>query len=39
MSLRVWGYSQGEYIYILSDRGLTLKYKNNAFVKEDNLES
>ena len=27
MRLRVWGYSNGEYHYFLSDGSLTLKYK------------
>ena len=39
MTFRVWGYSQGEYSYIFSDRGLTLKYKDYSFVKEDKLGS
>ena len=25
--LRVWGYSNGEYLYMQKDRSLTLKYK------------
>ena len=28
MRLRVWGYTNGEYINLLNDRSLTLKYKN-----------
>ena len=27
MRLRVWGYTNGEYHYLLSDGSLTLKYK------------
>ena len=27
MWLRVWEYSQGEYLYQLSNQGLTIKYK------------
>ena len=27
MRLRVWGYADGEYIYLLNDGSLTLKYK------------
>ena len=27
MRLRVWGYSNGEFLYILTDGSLTLKYK------------
>ena len=27
MRLRVWGYANGEYIYLLHDGSLTLKYK------------
>ena len=27
MRLRVWGYTNGEHIYLLHDGSLTLKYK------------
>ena len=27
MRLRVWGYTNGEYLYMLTDGSLTLKYK------------
>ena len=34
MCLRVWGYLQGEYPYLLTDKGLTMKYKNYTIAKE-----
>ena len=36
MRLRVWGYSMGEYLYILADSGLTLKYKTYSIVAQGN---
>ena len=38
MSLSVWGYSMGEYLYMLADSGLTLKYKTHSVITEDDLE-
>ena len=39
LPLRVWGYSQGKYEYLLGSRGLSMKYKEYAIVKEQNLAS
>ena len=39
MHLRVWGYSHDKYLYILTDRGLTVKYKTHTVVKDENLTS
>ena len=30
MRLRVWGYTNGEYIYLQHDGSLTLKYKTHV---------
>ena len=38
MKLRVWGYSMRQYLYVLVDSGLTLKYETYAITTEDNLE-
>ena len=35
MRLRVWGYTNGEYLYMLVDGGLTLKYKIYAIKSQD----
>ena len=35
MRQRVTGYSQGEYLYVLSQEGLTMIYKIYAIKKED----
>ena len=37
MRLRVWGYSQGEYLYLLSDRGRTMKYKTYSTAKRKDI--
>lgn len=37
--LRVSRYSQGEYLYLLGNRGITMKYKEYTIIKEKNLES
>ena len=40
MRLRVWGYTNGEYRYMLLDGGVTLKYKTYTIKsEEDELES
>ena len=40
MSLTVWGYSQGEFLYVLGPSGVTLKCKTYAIVRhEDELEA
>ena len=31
--LRVWGYSQGKYLYLLSNRELKMKYKTYSIAK------
>ena len=36
MRLTVWGYSQGQYLYILGPSGLTLKYKTYSVVTQNN---
>ena len=35
MTLRVWGYSNGKYFYVLGPSGLTLKYKTYTVVRHD----
>ena len=35
MTLRVWGYTNGEYIYLLHDGSLTLKYKTYTIKLQD----
>ena len=35
MRLRVWGYSNGEYLYMLIDGNLTLKYKTYTKKSQD----
>ena len=36
MRLTVWGYSQGQYLYILGPSGLTLKCKTYSVVTQNN---
>ena len=36
MRLRVWGYMKGEYMYMLSNGSLTLKYKTYTLKLLDN---
>ena len=35
MRLRVWRYINGEYLYMLVDEGLTLKYKTYTIKSQD----
>ena len=35
MRLRVWGYTNGEYRYMLLDGGVTLKYKTYTIKSEE----
>ena len=35
MPLRVWGYTNGEYLYILIDGNLTLKYRTQTIRSQD----
>ena len=35
LRLRVWAYSLGEYLFVLSRQGLTLKYKTYSITQED----
>ena len=35
LRLRVWAYSLGEYLYVLSRQGLTLKHKTYSIAQED----
>ena len=35
MSLRVWGYTNGEYLYMLIDGHLTLKYTTQTVRSQD----
>ena len=40
MRLRTWGYTNGEYIYLLNDGSLTLKYKTYTLKSQhEELES
>ena len=40
MRLRVWGYTNGEYLYVSTDGSLTLKYKTYIIKSlEDALEA
>ena len=40
MRFRVWGYKNGEYLYMLVDGGLTLKYRTYAIKwQDDSLEA
>ena len=34
--LRIWAYSCGEYLYLLSRQGLTLRHKTCSIIQEDN---
>ena len=36
MGDRIWGYSMGEYLYILAKDGLTLQHKTYSITLEDN---
>ena len=36
LRLRIWGYSLGEYLYILAKDGLRLQHKTNSITYEDN---
>ena len=36
LRLRIWGYSMGEYLYILGKDGLTLQHKTYSITSEDN---
>ena len=38
MRLRVWRYPMGEYLYMLPDSGLKLKYKTYPITTKDDLE-
>ena len=33
--LRIWAYSLGEYLYVLSRQGITLHHKTYSIVQED----
>ena len=33
--LRIWAYSLGEYLYVLSRQGITLRHKTYSIVQED----
>ena len=37
MRLRVTGYSQGEYYYVLSLQGSIIQYKNYGITKDENI--
>ena len=39
MRLRVWGYSPGEYLYLLTEFGLTMKYKTYSIVNKEDITS
>ena len=35
LRLRIWAYSLGEYLYVLSRQGLTLRHKTYSILQED----
>ena len=35
IELRVWGYTNGEYLYMMTDRSLTFKYKTYTIMSLD----
>ena len=35
LRLRIWGYSLGEYLYVLASDGLTLRRKTYSIIQED----
>ena len=35
LRLRIWGYSMGEYLYILAKDGLMLQHKTYSITSED----
>ena len=35
LRLRIWGYSMGEYLYILAKEGLMLHHKTYSIMSED----
>ena len=37
MRLHVWGYSQSKYFYLLTERGLTIKYKSYGITKKTDI--
>ena len=37
MGLLVWGYSQGEYLYLSTERGLTTTYKSHGINKKKDI--
>ena len=36
LRLRIWAFSLGEYLYVLSRQGVTLYHKTYGIVQEDN---
>ena len=36
LGLKIWGYSLGEYLYVLARNGLTLRHKTYSITQEDN---
>ena len=39
MRLRVWGYLQGEYLYLVTERGLIMKKKTYSIVRRKHIVS
>ena len=39
MRLRIWGYSQGEHLYLVTKQGLTMKYKMYSMAKRKGIAS
>ena len=37
MRLRIWGYSQGKYLYLLTQHGLTMKCKTYSISKRKDI--
>ena len=39
MRLKIWGYSQGDYLYSITELGLTMNYKPYSIAKSKDIAS
>lgn len=39
MRLKIWGYSQGDYLYSIAELGLTMNYKPYSIAKSKDIAS